>query len=593
MAQTSRALHSTGNDSLHPLSPGSNCKVSQFEALNPLPEDWRRHRRSRSVPTPIQTTANKRKHSEDGSHRTAKKIRREAWQSSENIQRPVVQPDGVNLKNGTLDHTTYEGEKPKGTKRQETPLEDPSGSGESSSKRRRLTRKNLKLLEKSINRQDITEKSMSSSTPTSNRSIPLAKRGYPTELSEVSVPSATSSQSGRAYPATDIRFEKALGDLNVKFARREVQPDAEDVKAIIGVMEKRRDSPEPDSGEFYETLSLAQEENEAAVLVRLTTLLVPLRDRPSNNHKTKNLLYRFDTQWRGLGSARPGSLPIPKPDLCITVRASAFSREEQRQMTSPYVDEAGFYPAFVCEVKTALHGAKVAERQNANNAISALAADFHLQQRLGHKMERKIRLITTTHNTLEQRYTGWFYVFGPDGKPEWCSKVLKVINFELEEGNGFRDARRANINLCERIQNTTVPQLHADLAALSTHVPATPSSNNTHSPGASSPPTPNAAINEVTIQPDPAPGLELHLQTDPQLSTKPHTPATPASEKRSSILAALQPPSNGCITKATPGLGLQLQPGAQLPAETHAPGTGSNDTEADSQPSPKRAKTAT
>ncbi|KAA6412206.1 MAG: hypothetical protein FRX48_04358 [Lasallia pustulata] len=341
------------------------------------------------------------------------------------------------------------------------PLKDSQGSGGPRLRRRKLTQKNLKLLQRNIDQEgDI---SSLSPTNTNSRGMPLSTQSY---IMEISALSKTTPGSGRAYAATDIRFENALRALNIKFARREVQPDADDVKAILDVMEKGRQSPEPDSVEFYETLSLVQEENESAVIVRLTPLLIPLRDRASNNHKTKDLLYRFDTQWRSLGSLCPRFLPIPKPDLCITFNSSAFSFEEQEEMDSLYPDGAGFYPAFVCEVKTAMQGDASADRQNANNAICALEADFLRQQRLGRETERKIRLITTAHNTNRQWYTGWFYVLGANGRPEWCSKLLKSISFAVEEENGFSIARRINLNLSERIQHTVLPQLRADVAEI-------------------------------------------------------------------------------------------------------------------------------
>ena len=138
-------------------------------------------------------------------------------------------------------------------------------------------------------------------------------------------------------------------------------------------------------------------------------------------------------------------------------------------MISPYKDEAGFYPVFICEVKTALQGPRIADRQNANNAISVLKADFELQQQLGHEimMERKIRLITTAHNTRSQWYTGWFYVFGADGKPEWCPKLIKQVNFEIPEENGFQTARQYNLIICEDLQRVRLSQLRADLAEVS------------------------------------------------------------------------------------------------------------------------------
>ena len=489
MAPTSRSHRYTRNDkrqnaasphALQPMSPRSGCKVYRYNGPNPLPR-----LRPRPIAKPFQVSpslTNKRKSSGDDCPRQTKKRKKEALQSSENMRRQAVKgkplsaksPDEVNSKNGILDrkshihsqNSAYEGDKPKKRKREASLLEDSPESRGSTAKNRELTQKNLKLLERSIVQKNAKsiEKKMSSSISTSSQSISSSKRSCPTELSELSEPSATSSQSARSYAATDVRFEKALRASNVKFARREEQPNAEDIKTILKVMEEKRDSPEPDSCEFYETLSLADSENEAMVTTRLTTLLIPLRDRSSNKHKTKDLLYRFDTHWRGFGSVDPGFLPTPKPDLCISIMRSAFTSEELRHMTSPYKDEAGFYPMFICEVKTAMQGPKVADRQNANNAVSALIADLQVQQRLGRETERTIRLITTAHNTRSQWYTGWFYVFDADGKTEWCSKLIKEINFAVEEENGFRVARRVNLNLSERIQNTILPQLHADFA---------------------------------------------------------------------------------------------------------------------------------
>ena len=146
---------------------------------------------------------------------------------------------------------------------------------------------------------------------------------------------------------------------------------------------------------------------------------------------------------------------MPSPDLCISIRRSIFNPVELKQMTSPYKDEAGFYPSFICEVKTAMQGPKIADRQNGNNAVSALS-----KISIDHDSERKIQLITTAHNTRSQWYTGWFYVYGADSKIEWCSKLIREINFAVEEENGFYVARRANLNISERIQSTILPQLH-------------------------------------------------------------------------------------------------------------------------------------
>ena len=110
---------------------------------------------------------------------------------------------------------------------------------------------------------------MTSSIPTNNQSIISAKRSCPSLLSDLN---STFSQSARSYIATNVHFENALKALNVKFARRNVQSDAENVKTILQAMEKERDSPEPDNREFYETLCMADNENEAMITIRLRRL---------------------------------------------------------------------------------------------------------------------------------------------------------------------------------------------------------------------------------------------------------------------------------------------------------------------------------
>lgn len=107
--------------------------------------------------------------------------------------------------------------------------------------------------------------------------------------------------------------------------------------------------------------------------------------------------------------------------------------------------------------------------QNANNAISALRADFELQQSIGQarENERKIRLITTAHNTRIQWYTAWFYILGAEGKPEWYSKLIKENSFRVPEDNGFEILRRCNLNLQEYLNVHTLSHLKADLAKAS------------------------------------------------------------------------------------------------------------------------------
>lgn len=116
-------------------------------------------------------------------------------------------------------------------------------------------------------------------------------------------------------------------------------------------------------------------------------MLFPPRDLPMNNHKTKNLVYQDDMSWDAWGSTMPGFLPAPKPDLCIAFKDSAFSTAELEKLSSPYLNGRGYAPCLTLEVKTYLQAMEIAKRQNANNMIHLLEADYTLQQRNGtHKV---------------------------------------------------------------------------------------------------------------------------------------------------------------------------------------------------------------
>lgn len=335
-------------------------------------------------------------------------------------------------------------------------------SGSEGLKRVKLTQEALGILEAST----ASRISSLTSMPQASFSAPSSAASHKNLTSSSGKRSFSSTSSAsRSYTAKDVRFEACLTGLNVNFVSGQ-QPDPDDVNKLLEVIESERDSPEPDSGKFYESLAAVVNENEAMVIDRLRPLLLPFRDLPSDNRMTKDLLYRRDVLLKAWGSVQPGYLPTPKPDICISFRSSAFSPDELTQITSPYQDNAGFYPSFICEVKTALQGPQIADRQNANNAISILIADYEVQQRLGLKMEKKVRLITTAHDTRSQWYTVWFFVLGTNGKPEWCSKVIKHYNFQIPEENGFRAARTANLNICEYLQRIILPQLQTDLAVV-------------------------------------------------------------------------------------------------------------------------------
>lgn len=237
----------------------------------------------------------------------------------------------------------------------------------------------------------------------SEEAIPSAmgKRSYASI--QQSLRSSWTTKSSRAYFAHDVRFENALRDLFVDFQETE-EACLSDVARVLKILDKDRDSPEPDqnvSKTFHDIRRLVTTENEATVTSRLTPLLVPHRDLPPNDSKTKNLLYRHDTAWNNWRSLHPGVPPVQKPDFCITFKASAFSIAQKQQLGSPYLDKAGIFPVMLLEIKTALQGSQIADWQNANNAVPVLIRDFIMQQRLGRHidLQQKIRLLAVAHDT--------------------------------------------------------------------------------------------------------------------------------------------------------------------------------------------------
>lgn len=318
----------------------------------------------------------------------------------------------------------------------------------------RLTRKALQALD-----------STTSEIPNLNSMPPTTA----SSLVKGSLSISDASSKPRSYPPQSPSFHACLRQLNVNFTP-EHEPDQRDLRQLLEVMGKERDSPPPDAQTFHEIVGAVKSENETAVLIRMTPLLLPTRNLPRDNQETSDLFYRWDTLFKRFGSPLPG-LPIPKPDIAVGFRRAAFSPAQLPHITSPYQDEAGFCPWLICEVKTAMQGPQVADRQNANNAVSVLTADFALLQKLGLNVEKKIRLITTAHNTHSQWYTAWYRVLRPNGEPELCSKVIKQYSFLIPEEHGFEDARAAWLNLCEYLQRVVLRMLRDELATVPGSLP--------------------------------------------------------------------------------------------------------------------------
>lgn len=363
----------------------------------------------------------------------------------------------------------------------------------------RLTQKALQALDSTTTTLEIPN--LTSMPPTTASSL-AGKRSLST--------SDTSSKP-RSYPPQSPSFQACLTQLNVNFNQGH-EPDQQDLDLLLEVMEEERDSPEPDAQKFHEIVGALKFENETAVLTRMTPLLLPTRNLPSDNRDTSDLFYRQDTLFKRFGSPLPG-LPIPKPDIAVGFMRDAFSPAQLSHITSPYQDGAGFCPWLICEVKTAMQGPQIADRQNANNAVSVLTADYALLQRLGLNMEKKIRLITTAHNTHSQWYTAWFFVLDTNGKPEWCSKVIKHYNFLIPGEHGFKDARAAWLSLCEHLQRVVLRMLRDELATVPESLP-TPDDSGTDTP------TKRIRIANPT-EDQPVPNSDAPLRRSTRLRQKP------------------------------------------------------------------------
>ncbi|KAL8644790.1 MAG: hypothetical protein Q9210_007072, partial [Variospora velana] len=339
-----------------------------------------------------------------------------------------------------------------------------------------LTEANLETFLGSMSGSDQGDRPLSRKNSAQHRRV-AALSSSKTSHAESEYVSEGSSLSSRAVAATNPRYLKYLMDCGLDDEATE-KPLAEDLEALRSVMRTRRDSPEPDHQLFHLTRKEMKFKNEVSVVKRLSPLLFPYRDLPMNNQKTSNLVYHDDVSWQEWGSNKPGFLPTPKPDLCIAFKSSAFTSQEEARMTSPYLLSLSYAPALTLEVKTALQSMVIAERQNANNMISLLQRDFALQKDIGlhEQAERRIRFISTTHDTVLQRWQAWYYVIKDDGNPKWCCCDLGKVDFEDPNSDGFQTARRYILNLCEYISDIVFRELQRTLAGRGTD----PS---THGPG--------------------------------------------------------------------------------------------------------------
>lgn len=198
-------------------------------------------------------------------------------------------------------------------------------------------------------------------------------------------------------------------------------------------------------------------------------MLFPYRDLPSNNQKTQNLEYIDAAKWEAWGSIDAGRLPTPKPDLCITFKKTAFTASELDKLKSPYISASSIAPSLTLEILGMDQAWGAAANKTANNMIHLLMRDYALQHARGtHKqMERRIRFVSTIHDTDMQEYQAWFYIIDSEGNPKWCSYVFENVYYGFPGNGGFQKARQYNLNLCEYISDTVFRELRNTLNGVS------------------------------------------------------------------------------------------------------------------------------
>lgn len=281
--------------------------------------------------------------------------------------------------------------------------------------------------------------------------------------SKSTAPSSKSSHSSRAsIAAKDPSFERALRDVGVDFDGDD-EPVEESVNNVLSVLKRVRDSPEPDTierNDFHRLQREVARQNESAVVVQLTTKLIPLT---SNAHL--KLVCRFNTAWKGWGSSLPGSLPVPQPDMCFVFARSVFGPDALALLKSPYPQADAFAPCFPIEVKSSMAGGCVSTRQSANNMSLIMQEDFDRLKELNlHKnWDRSVRFLASGHNDGSMWWDGWYYVLNEKDEPRWCFRRLAVRNFEVRHEDGFETVRRYNKNWQEHLVNENLPALQAQL----------------------------------------------------------------------------------------------------------------------------------
>ena len=338
---------------------------------------------------------------------------------------------------------------------------------------RKRSLNDLSIEERSRKKRLVTTREQSefsnSSLPLTENNLNLFETGMSTSMKPIKrsfTQSSRSSESGRASRALDaknIRFENALKAFHVNFDQS-VQRCETDVARVVEILEKTSDSPEPSPDSFHDIRTLVTFENEDSVKSRMTPMLIPLRDLPNTNAKTSNLIYKLNTAFRNWPSIQSGVLPKPQPDFCVAFKASLFSPDQQELMGSPYLAQDGIFPAIFLEVKTALQGSRITDRQNANNIVPVFIRDYILQKSLGmeRELEKKIRFLTMAHDTNSMWIRGWFYYLQPEDQPQSSSILIKQVPFAICTDNGIQIARKYCLNWMEHVSDELFQQLQAD-----------------------------------------------------------------------------------------------------------------------------------
>ncbi|MCJ1256563.1 hypothetical protein MMC24_004385 [Lignoscripta atroalba] len=234
------------------------------------------------------------------------------------------------------------------------------------------------------------------------------------------------------------------------------------VNSVVEVLQRPRNSPEPDDDERLEFYQMRREisgHNETSVRVDLTAKLVP----PVSQNRS--LAFIQNKPWKSWGSPVAGVLPVPQPDLCICFTEGFSSTNDLIMLTSPYPQADTLTPRFPVEVISSMGHTRVSTRQNANNMSLILGYDYIRLKELGvHKdWNKRIRFLSAGHNDSSMWWDGWYFVLDENDEPRWSFRRLAHQAFDVYGEAGFVTVQKYNKNWQDYLLSEDLPALQDEV----------------------------------------------------------------------------------------------------------------------------------